>query len=200
MSESVAGQGVNGTRKSKKRARKMDEIAASAIETISEMGYANTSLRDIAARSGMSLGMLHYYFDDKVSLIVHCVQLYKRRLSAQIFARLRGSEGVEVKRAVVRILADELEENWRQHCLWYDLRIQALYEPAFRPVVARLEAVMLRLVRSLMQPARAALRTETLYASLDGQFCHFLHRFALGDAPARDEIEGAFGEMLDRLL
>ncbi len=41
---------------------------ASAIETIAELGYAQTSLARIAQRIGVSKGIISYYFDGKEAL------------------------------------------------------------------------------------------------------------------------------------
>ena len=60
-----------------KVAQRRSELAAAALKTLSELGYARTSLRDIAANSEFSHGVLHYYFRDKVDLITHCVREYK---------------------------------------------------------------------------------------------------------------------------
>ncbi len=53
------------------------ELADAALKTLAELGYARTSLREIAQNSGFSHGVLHYYFTDKVDLITHCVKQYK---------------------------------------------------------------------------------------------------------------------------
>src|ERR1700712_264676 len=62
-----------------KFAERRAQLAASALQTLSEQGYARTSLRDIAQNSEFSHGVLHYYFNDKVDLITHCVREYKAR-------------------------------------------------------------------------------------------------------------------------
>src|SRR6478672_5234106 len=53
------------------------QLAESALLTLSELGYARTSLREIAQNSEFSHGVLHYYFRDKVDLITYCVREYK---------------------------------------------------------------------------------------------------------------------------
>src|SRR3712207_1523813 len=53
------------------------ELAAATLQTLSELGYARTSLREIAQNSSFSHGVLHYYFRDKVDLITYCVRQYK---------------------------------------------------------------------------------------------------------------------------
>ncbi len=60
-----------------KFAERRDQLAAAALQTLAELGYARTSLRDIAQNSEFSHGVLHYYFSDKIELITYCVRQYK---------------------------------------------------------------------------------------------------------------------------
>ena len=53
------------------------QLAISALATLGELGYARTSLREIAQNSEFSHGVVHYYFADKLELITHCVRYYK---------------------------------------------------------------------------------------------------------------------------
>ena len=55
-----------------------DQLAESALLTLGELGYARASLREIAANSPFSHGVVHYYFNDKIELIVYCVRYYKQ--------------------------------------------------------------------------------------------------------------------------
>jgi AcrR family transcriptional regulator len=57
-----------------KFAQRRAQLAASALQTLSELGYARTSMREIAQNSEFSHGVLHYYFRDKVELITFCVR------------------------------------------------------------------------------------------------------------------------------
>src|ERR1041384_1207781 len=54
-------------------------LADSALRTLGELGYARTSLREIANNSEFSHGVVHYYFHDKLELIIYCVRYYKAR-------------------------------------------------------------------------------------------------------------------------
>ena len=54
-----------------------NQLAESALQTLGELGYARTSLREIANNSEFSHGVVHYYFSDKTELIVYCVRYYK---------------------------------------------------------------------------------------------------------------------------
>ena len=53
------------------------QLAESALRTLGELGYARTSLREIANNSEFSHGVVHYYFHDKTDLITYCVREYK---------------------------------------------------------------------------------------------------------------------------
>ena len=55
-----------------------DQLAESALATLGELGYAKTSLREIAQHSAFSHGVVHYYFSNKEELITYCVRYYKR--------------------------------------------------------------------------------------------------------------------------
>ena len=56
-----------------------DQLAESALRTLGERGYARTSLREIANNSEFSHGVVHYYFRDKLELVVYSVRHYKAR-------------------------------------------------------------------------------------------------------------------------
>ena len=43
-----------------------DQLAESALKTLGELGYARTTLREIANNSTFSHGVVHYYFEDKL--------------------------------------------------------------------------------------------------------------------------------------
>ena len=92
-----------------KFAERRAQLATSALRTLSELGYARTSLREIAQNSDFSHGVLHYYFRDKVELITHCVQHYKAECVTrydQIVVTATTAEGLRTDFA--EALADHL--------------------------------------------------------------------------------------------
>ena len=66
-----------GARPADKYDERRNQLAESALQTLGELGYARTSLREIANNSEFSHGVVHYYFQDKLELIVYCVRYYK---------------------------------------------------------------------------------------------------------------------------
>ncbi|MEQ6886411.1 TetR/AcrR family transcriptional regulator [Salicola sp. Rm-C-2C1-2] len=160
-------------RKTRKRQEKKDLIARSAMQALQELGYANTSLRDIAARADLSLGMLHYYFEDRTQLILHCVSLYKAAFISGLEEALQEANDREsVVNALANALATSIVEDASTHRLWYDIRSQALFDPAFRPMVRELEAALISVVETAGKKTGSARpgTGEFGYALIDGVF------------------------------
>src|SRR3982751_6584872 len=99
------------------------ELATAALQTLGELGYARTSLREIAVNSPYSHGVVHYYFADKVDLITYCVRQYKAECVTRyddIVERASTADGLATDFADA--LVQTLAEDAPMHRLWYDLR------------------------------------------------------------------------------
>ena len=112
-----------------KFAERRAQLAAAALQTLAEQGYARTSLRDIAQNSDFSHGVLHYYFSDKIELITYCVRQYKAECVTRYdsIVASAGSAG-ELKQGFGAAMAATLREDATMHRLWYDLRNQSLFD------------------------------------------------------------------------
>src|ERR1700758_4583805 len=71
-------EAAEALREEKFAARRI-ELAEAALETLGELGFARTSLREIAQNSAFTHGVFHYYFSDKLDLISCCVRHYKAK-------------------------------------------------------------------------------------------------------------------------
>lgn len=190
-------------RKTAKRDEKKRQIADSAITALQELGYANTSLRDIAANSDMSLGILHYYFEDRTDLIIYCVRLYKQDFVEGILAALDGAMG---RRSVIDTLSGALAMSIAQdaatHRLWYDIRNQALFDDTFRPVTAEIEALLIAVVSTAFtqsgQPVPPMIGIQ--FALLDGVFRHLLQDQVNGRGQNASALKAIFGSVLEQIL
>lgn len=157
--------------------RRRAELAESALRTLSELGYARTSVREIAQNSPYSHGVLHYYFKDKVELIIEAVRLYTRRGSLDYDALIAmASSADELEASVVGMLRDSMGPEATYHRLWYDLRTQGMYEAAFRDHINEIDA-WLREVTHRVMTRYAELRgrelvwpADLIYAAADGMF------------------------------
>src|SRR5580700_2849836 len=122
-----------------KFAERRAELAEAALQTLSELGYARTSLREIAQNSEFTHGVLHYYFTDKVDLILCSVRQYKARCVTrydQVVAQAKTYDAL--MEGFLQKLAESLRDEAHMHRLWYDIRAQTLFEAAFRNDVAEI--------------------------------------------------------------
>ena len=107
-----------------------DELAESALTTLGQLGYARTSLREIAQNSPFSHGVVHYYFRDKVDLITYCVRYYKARCVQRYDELVETSTSAgEIRDRFAAMLAETLGDEAPMHRVWYDLRSQCMFEP-----------------------------------------------------------------------
>ncbi len=190
-----------------KFAERRSQLAASALLTLSELGYARTSLREIAQNSDFSHGVLHYYFRDKVDLITFCVRQYKAECVTRYDQVVATSETADELRAGFgKAMVDTLREDATMHRLWYDLRNQSLFEESFRDDVLQidqsLERMIWRIVTTYVELAglTLAVPSRLAYALFDGVFQQALLRHLAGDETASAELPDQLAIVLDGLL
>jgi AcrR family transcriptional regulator len=174
-----------------KFAERRAELGEAALQTLSTLGYARTSLREIAQNSEFSHGVLHYYFSDKTDLIVCSVRQYKARCVTRYdHVTANASTAQELADGFIKALGDTLRDEAPMHRLWYDLRSQALFEEAFRSEVALIEKSLEEMIwRIMSRYAELAdmplqLPAAALYALFDGLFQQALMAYLSGDADA----------------
>lgn len=190
-------------RKSAKQDKKKRQIADSAITALQELGYANTSLRDIAAKSEMSLGILHYYFEDRSDLIIYCVRIYKQDFVASIRHALDRATGRDaVIDALAGALAVSITKDASTHRLWYDIRNQALFDERFQQVTAEIETMLISMVSQAFVRAGHAttLLVALQYALLDGVFRFLLQDQLCGTLRSTKATKAIFAQVLKQVL
>lgn len=173
--------------RAQKSAERRNELTDSALATLGELGYARTSLREIAANSEFSHGVVHYYFNDKTELILASVRRYK----AVCVQRYDGVVATATTpQALVDGFADKLVETMLDeapmHRLWYDLRTQSMFDEELRETVTEiddsLEAMIDRILTRYAELSGTTLTVPigTAYAMLDGVFERALLRHLSG--------------------
>jgi AcrR family transcriptional regulator len=190
-----------------KFAERRDQLAAAALRTLAEQGYANTSLRDIAQRSDFSHGVLHYYFADKFELIMYCVRQYKAECVTRYDSIVATAATAEqLRRGFGAAMAATLVEDGTLHRLWYDLRNQSLFDEKFRADVTDIDQSLQRMIWRIvakyaeLSDTPLAVAPELAYALLDGVFQHALLRHFGGDASAAATLDETVRQVLPALL
>ena len=166
-----------GVRPVDKFDKRRDELAESALTTLGAMGYARASLREIANNSTFSHGVVHYYFQDKLELVIYSVRYYKARCVTRYDSVVSDSTTAdELIDAFAAKLTQTIREEAPMHRLWYDLRTQSMFEDQLRGAVTEIDNTLQDMI----------CRVVTRYAELDGR-------------PVRVEPAVAYG-MLDGLF
>ena len=182
-------------------------LAESALQTLGELGYARASLREIAQNSAFSHGVVHYYFRDKLDLIVFCVRQYKatcvRRYDAVVEEAATAEELLD---GFADKLAQTIVEEAAMHRLWYDLRSQAMFEDGLREAVLQIDRTLEEMVWRVLERyaalagAAPALTPATAYAVLDGVFQQALLGYLTGREGALDDLVAQVRRLVPVLL
>jgi AcrR family transcriptional regulator len=178
-----------------KFAERRAQLAAAALQTLAEQGYARTSLRDIAQNSEFSHGVLHYYFSDKTELITYCVRQYKAECVTRYDNIVASATSAgELRRGFGAAMAATLVEEATLHRLWYDLRNQSLFDDSYRRDVTEidqsLERMIWRIVSKYAELAATPLAVSSggAYGVFDGLFQQALFRHLAGNAGAARDL------------
>lgn len=190
-----------------KHQTRRDQLAESALVTLGELGYARTGLRDIAANSPFSHGVVHYYFRDKNELIVYCVRYHKSRCVLRYDAVIeRAVTADDLSDAFIAKLRETLAEDAPMHRLWYDLRTASMFEEPLRETVAVIDGWLQDMVwRVVSRYADLAGREigmtpQMTYAIVDGLFQQALLGMHERPAAALDQIEVSLRQLMPSLL
>jgi AcrR family transcriptional regulator len=182
-------------------------LGASALRTLGELGYARSSLREIAQNSEFSHGVVHYYFEDKLELIVYCVRQYKetcvRRYDGVVAESTSADELVE---AFANKLVETIIDEAPMHRLWYDLRAQSLFETSLRDAVLMIDKTLSdmvwRVVRRYAElgDRELSVTPAAAYALLDGLFQQALIGHTCGRKKALADLANQVRELMPRLV
>jgi TetR/AcrR family transcriptional repressor of bet genes len=169
--------------------QRRDELAESALTTLGEMGYARASLREIANNSTFSHGVVHYYFQDKLELVIYSVRYYKARCVTRYDSVVSDSRTAdELLDSFAAKLAQTIRDEAPMHRLWYDLRTQSMFEEQLRDAVTEIDHTLHDMIwRVVTRYAELADRPVAVepavaYGMLDGLFQQALLAYLSGNA------------------
>lgn len=184
-----------------------NQLAESALRTLGELGYARTSLREIASNSEFSHGVVHYYFDDKHELIVYCVRYYKARCVTRYDAVIASSTTAdELVEGFAAKLVETISDEAPMHRLWYDLRTQSMFETSLREAVTMIDKTLAEMIWRVvsryaeLSGVPAGRTPAAAYGLLDGIFQQALLGHLTGRAGALDDLAAQVRELMPFLL
>ena len=190
-----------------KFAERRAQLASAALQTLAQLGYARTSLREIAQNSEFSHGVLHYYFSDKEELLTECVRQYEAACVTRYDEIVAAAESAtELRRQFSTAMADTLRADAPMHRLWYDLRNQSLFSESFRADVLeidqRRQEMIWRVVNRYAELGGMTLTASAgvAYAVFDGLFQRALLHQLAGREEAGSELAANVASVLGTLV
>lgn len=158
------------------RAESREKILSSALELFAERGFSATSVRSLAERAGVSLGLLYNYFDGKLDLLRAIFARGSEEVD-ETFAAAEAAAPSESLMVLVRAAFETVRRNRQFWKLSYQLRMQADVLADIGPeIAARGAAIRSRIEELLVQTGArdASLRATLLFAAIDGVAQHYV--------------------------
>jgi len=187
--------------------RRRIALAESALKTLGELGYARTSLREIANNSEFTHGVVHYYFRDKIDLISYCVRYYKTKCSRRYDEVVEtATSGEDLVTGFLGKMTQTLVEETPMHKLWYDLRAQSMFEEQLRPDVEAIDQLLEEMIWRILSRyadltgTAAAVDAPTAYALIDGLFEQAVVGYAANPEKVPDLLTGRLLQILPKLV
>lgn len=146
-----------------------------ALACFAEQGFASVTVREIAARAGLSTGLLYRHFVDKDALLVAAFEQSMADVRATFAHAMAASVEVRIS-ALVRAAADTV----RRHLPFWQLNYAARHQPAVIAALgealatwtAEIVAVLTTLLRDT-GVCDAETEALALFAQIDGVCAHY---------------------------
>ncbi len=139
--ETQAGSGRHSGH-TRRGAAQREALVRAAFDLIAERGFEGLRTRDIAARAGVNIATLHYYFATKEDLIRGVVEALVKRFRTQKAPALAAQP-----RSPLIELRQELQDAQYQICespemftVMFELVLRSLRDPALRAILRDMEA------------------------------------------------------------
>jgi betaine-aldehyde dehydrogenase len=143
------------------------------LDSLAELGFVGTTLAQIAARAGVSPGLVAHYFGDKDGLLEAAFRTLARRVSDQVRARLRVTQTPRGRiQAVIDANLGPAEFDRRTGTAWLAFWGQVLQSAGLKRVQCAYQRRTLSNLRGyfkkLLPPAEAASLAAMVAAMIDG--------------------------------
>src|SRR5262245_50649194 len=87
---------------------RQERILAAVLDLLSQGGIAAVSMRSVARKAEVSLGLLHYYYDDKLGLIRAALRQIAEQDVEMVTAGVSLDPQRRLRAALRKVLAPEL--------------------------------------------------------------------------------------------
>ena len=147
-----------------------EDIMEATFRALSEYGYADLSIQNIADESEKAKSAIYYHFDDREDLLLSFMDFLQENLEG-IHADLE-SEGMEKLDELIDIaLGIEDDERWMVHRALLDLRAQAPRNESFAEKFREIDSAIIKNVEEVMKDIGAEepeIAAEMFVSTVDG--------------------------------
>ncbi|HEX4093122.1 MAG TPA: TetR/AcrR family transcriptional regulator [Trebonia sp.] len=161
------------------RSRRRDQILAVAAELFATKGYTRTSMRDVAAASGILAGSLYHHFESKEAIAVELVESYYSDLVAAAQQDAGTDPGVDPLTALRRFTTEIAALSFRHQAALQIRMFEApsAASPTMKTVVHAAPDSLSRRWQTLVDAAVAA---GGVSPDIDPELlCHVLYRVTI---------------------
>ena len=186
-----------------KAQRTREAILEAAAATFAANGYQRTSVADVAAASGVSLGTVYQYFRDRPDLVAALVHRNVTRMLEKEATTWRADEGIEGLRRTITAFVESFVERAPLAGVWEEVSHIDADLGHLRRTLGRIfcgsverelgRAMRAGIVRKDLDPALAA---RALTSMVD-RYCYSVYVFDPPEAGPPGTVESA--EVLARL-
>lgn len=176
-----AGAGSEKPHRTRPRELRRRQLVEATIDCIAERGLAETRIADVAARAGMSVGLVNFHFDSKKTLLAETLgYLADEYRQAWIAARAGAGDDPSAQlEALILMHFSPAICNPRRVAVWFAFFGEARSRPVYQELCQRydneyreqLTALIGQLVDDSGRARRAAVTLESL---LDGLWQNIL--------------------------
>ena len=109
------------------------KIMDAAFLLISQKGYANVTVRDIAREAGVALSQVNYYYQNKENLFVEVIRRLKNRYMNNIRMEMQNKPTTQAKLSYfVEYCKNMISSNTSYYVLLLDLFSMSMWSEPFR--------------------------------------------------------------------
>jgi len=130
-----------------------DQMLAAAAQLITERGFSETRIADVAERAGASPALVIYYFGTKDSLLTEALRWSERSFYEAADHMLQRTRSLRrrLQTLVAWTLVPDQKADLRDWGLWFDLWAQAFRHPAVKRDRAELDQRWRDLIKRVVQ-------------------------------------------------
>ena len=96
---------------SESKKQKINQILKNSLKVLAKNGYENTTIANIAAESGVSRGILHYYFSNKEDLVSKVLVYSSENIIQSTIKDIRGKTREEIADNIIKDSIQSFKEN-----------------------------------------------------------------------------------------